>query len=386
MAAALSLLPDRDGCLASELAENIADEFWRRRHEFKVELTPLQDAVQQAISAPKGPVILADGADAPSGGAPGDSPAILQALLKAGANVKTLINIVDPEAVDLAIRAGIDNVITLNVGAWSSDLWEAVQISGRVIRVSDGTFRFTGPGYRGREFHRGRTVVLQSGNIFLQIMERPVFQGDTALYTSLGMEPRDAHIVVVKTPSAFRVDYEPFAAEIILVDAPGPTSSNLMSFPWRKAVTAPAIHLTTSPIGGQHLAELEVISFERWPVRDPQSCPPSRDIVADQAAHSIARGSRPRQRPDWPSIHRRMTHRFRRRSWHNYAPDREQFADHKRSPNANITRSARIKPPVISRFCNIRPVFTRKPRKTLHDNSSAPCAIMKVSGTIAHSI
>ncbi len=228
------VVTDRDGCLATKLAENIADEFWRRRHEFKVELTPLQEAVQQAISAPKGPVILSDGADAPSGGAPGDSPAILQALLNAGANVKTLINIVDPAAVDLAIRAGIGKEISLRVGAWSSDLWEPVQISGRVIQVSDGTFRFTGPGYRGREFHRGRTVVLQSGKIFLQIMERPVFQGDTALYTSLGLQPRDAHIVVVKTPSAFRVDYEPFAAEIILVDAPGPTSSNLMSFPWRK--------------------------------------------------------------------------------------------------------------------------------------------------------
>ena len=106
------VVTNRDGRLASELAENIADEFWRRRHEFKVELTPLQDAVQQAISAPRGPIILADGADAPSGGAPGDSPAILQALLNAGANVKTLINIVDPEAVDLAIRAGIDNVIS----------------------------------------------------------------------------------------------------------------------------------------------------------------------------------------------------------------------------------------------------------------------------------
>ena len=113
-------------------------------------------------------------------------------------------------------------------------MWEPAEISGRVLQVSDGTFRFTGPGYRGREFHRGRTVVLQSGSLFLQIMERPVFQGDTALYTSLGLDPRKAHIVVVKTPAAFRVDYGPFAAQVMLVDAPGATSSNLKSFNWRK--------------------------------------------------------------------------------------------------------------------------------------------------------
>ena len=124
--------------------------------------------------------------------------------------------------------------MSLRVGAWSSDMWEPAEISGRVLQVSDGAFRFTGPGYRGREFHRGRTVLLQSGSVFLQIMERPVFQGDLALYTSLGLDPRRAHIVVVKTPSAFRVDYEPFAAQIMLVDAPGATSSNLKSFNWRK--------------------------------------------------------------------------------------------------------------------------------------------------------
>ncbi len=228
------VVADGDQQLAEEIAEKIAEEFWRRRSRFYVDLTPLEDAVRAAVSAPQGPVILADGADAPSGGAPGDSPAILSALLEAGVDVETLINIVDPVAVDSAIKAGIGNEVSLRVGAWSSDIWEPAEITGRVLQVSDGAFRFTGPGYRGREFHRGRTVVLQSGSIFLQIMERPVFQGDLALYTSLGLDPREARIVVVKTPSAFRVDYEPFAAQIMLVDAPGPTSSNLKSFNWRK--------------------------------------------------------------------------------------------------------------------------------------------------------
>ena len=219
--------------LAHDIAERIADEFWRRRSLFSVELTPLSEALRAAIDAPRGPVILADGADAPSGGAPGDSPAILKALLDANVDVDTLINIVDPAAVDQAIKAGLGNAVSLRVGAWSSDMWEAVPITGVVTRISDGSFRFTGAGYEGREFQRGRTVVLQAGAISLQIMERPVFQGDTALYTSLGQDPRAAHIVVVKTPTAFRVEYEPFAADVFLVDAPGVTSSNLKSFTWR---------------------------------------------------------------------------------------------------------------------------------------------------------
>ena len=226
-------MTDDDPLLAKEIAERVADEFWRRRTQFAVELSPLDEAVQRAIAAPKGPVILADGADAPSGGASGDSTAILGALLEARVDKTTLLNIVDPGAVAEAIDAGVDNEVTLSVGAWSCDLWQPVEITGIVRQISDGAFRFTGLGYRGREFHRGRTVVLQSGAIHLQIMELPVFQGDTALYTSLGFDPREAHIVMVKTPSAFRPNYEPFAADVIWVDAPGLTSSNLLTFDWK---------------------------------------------------------------------------------------------------------------------------------------------------------
>ena len=219
--------------LADRLAEQIADKFWRKRTDYTIQLTPLVEAVQQAINTPKGPVILSDGADAPSGGASGDSPAILEALLKAQVDKATLINIVDPPAVDHAIQAGVGAEVTLQVGGAVTGLWSPIEINGTVRLISDGLLKFRDAGYQGRVFHRGRTVVLQSGSIYLQIMEQPVFQGDTALYQSLGLDPRDAHIVVVKTPTAFRVPYEPFAEKIILVDSPGITSSNLSSFNWK---------------------------------------------------------------------------------------------------------------------------------------------------------
>ena len=57
--------------LADRLAKQIADKFWQKRTECTIQLTPLKEAVREAMDAPKGPVILSDGADAPSGGASG---------------------------------------------------------------------------------------------------------------------------------------------------------------------------------------------------------------------------------------------------------------------------------------------------------------------------
>lgn len=229
------VITDDNPLLAEREADRLADSFWDKRREFDVQLTPLDEAIRQALAAERGPVIFSDGADAPSSGAPGDSTAILKALLEAKVEVETLVNIVDPEAVQVAIQAGVGAEITLMVGAKSTTLfWTPVELTGRVRLIADGAFRFKGPGFHGIEFQRGRTVVFQVGSIYLEIMERPVFQWDPELYRSVGLEPRDARIVVVKSPAGFRAAYEPFAAQILLVDTPGVCSSNLRSFPWKR--------------------------------------------------------------------------------------------------------------------------------------------------------
>lgn len=51
----------------------------------------------------------------------------------------------------------------------------------------------------------------------------------------MGLEPRDAKIVVVKSPFGFRAAYEPFAQGIIIVDGPGAATSHLESFQYKFA-------------------------------------------------------------------------------------------------------------------------------------------------------
>jgi microcystin degradation protein MlrC len=229
------VIADADRQLAEQEADRLAAEFWARRRAFEVTLTPTAAAVERALTSPHHPFILADSGDAPSSGAPGDSTVVLAELLKAQPARDCYLNIVDPPAVAEMIRAGVGQEVTLSVGArFTTTFYHPIQVSGRVKLISDGDFVQKGPGLQGVTFGRGRTGVLSIGHIQLVVMERPVIQWDPELYRSLGLEPRDAQLVVVKSPAAFRAAYEPLAAEILIVDAPGVCSPNLRSLPFKR--------------------------------------------------------------------------------------------------------------------------------------------------------
>jgi microcystin degradation protein MlrC len=226
---------DGDPAPAEALADELAEMFWERRRRFAVELAPSGATLREALASERGPWVLADSADAPSSGAPGDSTAVLQALLDAAPTRPCLHNIVDAAAAQAMAQAGIGAELRLTIGGGSGGPFAApLEVMGRVRLLSDGAFVNKGAGFRGVTFYRGLTGVLQIGEVALVVMERPVIQWDPELYRSLGLEPQGAQVVVVKSPAAFRAAYGPLAAEIRVLDAPGVCSPNLRGLPWRR--------------------------------------------------------------------------------------------------------------------------------------------------------
>jgi len=232
---AVVVVTNGDPPAARKHAQTLALAFWERRAAFVPELVQPDEAVQRALARDEGMVVFCDSADSPSSGATGDSTVVLQAMLRAGPiSEVALLNVVDPQAVALAIQAGVGAQVTLQVGgALAPSFYSPVTFSGQVKTISDGTFRFKGPGMRGLTFRMGRTVVVIQGGIHLVIMERPVTQWDPELYRSLGEEPTDARIIQVKSPAAFRAAYEGITDEIIIIRSVGISSPDLVSLPWR---------------------------------------------------------------------------------------------------------------------------------------------------------
>lgn len=228
------VVTDDDQSLAKELASEHARMVWKMRERFmKYESIPPNVAVQRALAAPKGLIILSDTGDSVFAGAPGDSTHILRELLRQKTDQTTLVPIVDEEAVILAIKAGVGNKITLPLGGKrATQFHQPVEVTGTVSAIGDG--RIHGHTHGGTEsFDMGRTVLLESDAIKIVVSEQEGLGGNhPVVYRFFGLEPKDAKMAVLKTASNFQY-YADMTSEVIRVDTPGPSMSHLEQFKWQ---------------------------------------------------------------------------------------------------------------------------------------------------------
>jgi microcystin degradation protein MlrC len=229
------VVTDNDLALARRLAAELANKAWELRAGFlAMDSVPPAIAVRRAEAAPRGLVVLPDVGDTVWGGATGDSTCILEEMLKQDITSTALVPIVDAEAVEIAIQAGIGNEITVSVGGKLDPIFShPIQVTGRVAAIGGG--RLT-PDAGGREpFDMGRAVLLEVGrNIKLMVSElRGVGGNHPIVYQHLGIDPGQAKMVVIKTTSNWQY-YAEWMSELIRVDTPGPTTSHLETLTWQR--------------------------------------------------------------------------------------------------------------------------------------------------------
>ena len=231
---------DGDVDTAQAAAEALAEMTWQRRAEFEPDLTPLEEVIRIGLSS-DGLTVASDAGDTPSGGAAADSTVVLRALLAAGADRAgrlTYITMCDAEAAAEAAATGVGRTVTLTVGHKRSQDGEPLSVTGIVRVISDGTYVFSGAGASGMRGAMGLTVVLAIGDIRLNLRSIPHLEWDLGVHESVGLDPRRAALIFVKSPSHFRVNYTPIAARVLIADTPGPTCANMRRIPFTK-VTRP---------------------------------------------------------------------------------------------------------------------------------------------------
>ncbi len=222
---------DADQELAEQTAATVARFMWFNRHHFQARLTSIPAAIDIARRT-AGLTVLADAADATSSGAPGDSNAILRALVAAPLDGRALLSLVDAPAVARAVAVGVGGRTEFTLGGTlDPNRHRPLVVTARVQALTDGRFRYAD----GTPEEAGRTAVLViDQRVHVVVTERRVHLMDRSLYEAHGLAPAEFQVVVVKSPNGFRPHYESIAAAIVAVDAPGATSANLASLPYRR--------------------------------------------------------------------------------------------------------------------------------------------------------
>jgi len=227
---AVVAVTDGDSELAQKVADEVGEKMYSMRQEFLKPLTSIEDAVSIAMDASEGPIVLADVADNPGGGAPGDGTEILRELLKKGVRNVGVACIKDPEAVQRAIDVGVNGVFSMEIGAKTDDYHgKPLMVSGTVRTITDGRFIHKAMAV-GVPADVGRTAVIDVDGIEIILTERSHAPNDPEIYRRNGIEPTDKKILVLKSRGHFRAAYEPFSEMVLEVDAPGLTTPNLSWF------------------------------------------------------------------------------------------------------------------------------------------------------------
>ena len=216
-------ITDGDRPLAEELACQLSVSAWEEREAFlEVELVPADEAIARASAMDRGPVVLTDVADGTGAGSPGDSPSVVRALIRAAPDRPAHASVCDPEVVSIAEAAGLGAHVSVSLGGKRDNIYnEPLDFDGEVVHLGKSSFTFTGVGYHGMEMDMGNCAVLRAGQVFVLVTSLPAFTVDPAFYEAVGLDPRDAQIVVVKSHAQFQDRYADLATAIIHLDTPG---------------------------------------------------------------------------------------------------------------------------------------------------------------------
>jgi len=96
-----------------------------------------------------------------------------------------LLTLVDPEAAQQAIQAGVGSTVISQWAASGYAFCRPVGLDGYVKTIADGRYRYTGNQFTGMEVNLGRTAVLVDGGVHLLVSERKGMTIDPALYRSV---------------------------------------------------------------------------------------------------------------------------------------------------------------------------------------------------------
>jgi len=180
---------------------------------------------------------VVDPADNPLSGGIGDTPTLFQALLEAKPKVPTVFGFFfDPALVMRCHREGEGASITTKLGGRITDAFgPPIDVTARVVKLTDGKFRNLGPMEHNLPVDLGRTAVLDVSGIQVIVTERCQTPNDPGYFALHGIDLAKIGLLCVKAKNHFRAAFTPLTRAIVDVDCPGPAAADLRHYRFRHA-------------------------------------------------------------------------------------------------------------------------------------------------------
>ena len=209
-ATACAVVTGTDRAAMETAARHLAQNYWDIRADFAfgTRTGSIAECVAWAMAAGTGPAVLAESGDNPTGGGVGDRAEVLAELIARGAQGVVFAGIADKAATDAAYAAGVGQVLDLSIGASLDPSSKTVKARAEVVLLLE------------TEEARLREAVVRIGGIDLVLTARRRPFHNIVDFTRLGLDPRAARIVVVKS-GYLSPDLGPIANPSLMALSPG---------------------------------------------------------------------------------------------------------------------------------------------------------------------
>lgn len=230
--ARLWVVTDNDPAQARAVADRLGRAFWGLRDLIGPAVVGIDEALDTALDASgAGPVVLADIADNPGGGAPGDSTFILRRLVERGVANVAIGALWDLGAVHICKSAGVGAELDLRIGgkcAPASGLPVDLRVTVRAIVENHSQSSL------GTRDRLGDCAWVEAANglhILLASIRTQTFGTDA--FTGMGLGLEDKSLVVVKSTQHFHAGFAPLARQVLYVSTPGAMNFDFGAIPYR---------------------------------------------------------------------------------------------------------------------------------------------------------
>tara|TARA_B100000029_G_scaffold129909_1_gene123491 strand:- start:193 stop:1683 length:1491 start_codon:yes stop_codon:yes gene_type:complete len=225
---------------ARKASQWMAAEAWDIREQFLGDTPSIEEALAYADvnydGEGTGPMVLMDVGDNIGGGSSADSTHILEVAqaMRIKGYLQTLF---DPESAQMCADAGVGSHLKLTVGGKTDNMHgNPVSVSGIVRTLFSGKFEDDRPTHGGFKYYDGGLTAVfdtEDGHTLVLTSLRCGNTSREQMY-SVGVYPEKYRVVVAKGVVSPRPAYQPIAKEVVLVNTPGVTTSDLNFFEYRR--------------------------------------------------------------------------------------------------------------------------------------------------------